>query len=163
MTPAAVAESLQRMTPEQQAQEEALKLLLGFALVQAELEAQLTTALVELIFWQALIQGDGVKDGSNWYAYVNNDPVNFTDPTGLSSSEAQNASAIAVGATTSSAIVKQMIDYATKNPAVWPAVGAGIVVVHIARDIGRFRCILTAFIGRGGTRQSDRERRRPRQ
>ncbi|TVQ22276.1 MAG: hypothetical protein EA383_15725, partial [Spirochaetaceae bacterium] len=27
---------------------------------------------------------DPIKDGSNWYAYVNNDPVNFVDPLGLS-------------------------------------------------------------------------------
>lgn len=26
---------------------------------------------------------DPIRDGTNWFAYVNNDPVNFTDPTGL--------------------------------------------------------------------------------
>ncbi|MCC6131767.1 MAG: hypothetical protein IT186_17755 [Acidobacteria bacterium] len=31
--------------------------------------------------------------GSNWYAYVNNDPVNFVDPWGLSPSDAGSASA----------------------------------------------------------------------
>jgi uncharacterized protein RhaS with RHS repeats len=30
---------------------------------------------------------DPVQDGNNWYAYVNNDPVNFVDPNGLSASE----------------------------------------------------------------------------
>jgi hypothetical protein len=29
--------------------------------------------------------------GANWYAYVNNDPVNFVDPVGLEGTEAQNA------------------------------------------------------------------------
>jgi RHS repeat-associated protein len=28
---------------------------------------------------------DPVRDGSNWFAYVNNDPVNYTDPWGLES------------------------------------------------------------------------------
>ena len=26
---------------------------------------------------------DPVRDGTNWYAYVNNDPINFVDPLGL--------------------------------------------------------------------------------
>jgi RHS repeat-associated protein len=30
---------------------------------------------------------DPVRDGSNWFAYVNNDPVNWVDPWGLSASE----------------------------------------------------------------------------
>jgi RHS repeat-associated protein len=30
---------------------------------------------------------DPVRDGSNWFAYVNNDPVNYTDPWGLSTSD----------------------------------------------------------------------------
>jgi RHS repeat-associated protein len=31
---------------------------------------------------------DPVRDGSNWFAYVNNDPVNWVDPWGLSASDA---------------------------------------------------------------------------
>jgi RHS repeat-associated protein len=30
---------------------------------------------------------DPVRDGSNWFAYVNNDPVNYLDPWGLSASD----------------------------------------------------------------------------
>ena len=30
---------------------------------------------------------DPIRDGSNWFAYVNNDPVNFRDPWGLSPSD----------------------------------------------------------------------------
>jgi RHS repeat-associated protein len=30
---------------------------------------------------------DPIRDGSNWFAYVNNDPVNWVDPWGLSASE----------------------------------------------------------------------------
>jgi RHS repeat-associated protein len=30
---------------------------------------------------------DPIRDGSNWYAYVNNDPVNWIDPWGLSASD----------------------------------------------------------------------------
>jgi RHS repeat-associated protein len=30
---------------------------------------------------------DPVRDGNNWFAYVNNDPVNYTDPWGLSASD----------------------------------------------------------------------------
>jgi RHS repeat-associated protein len=30
---------------------------------------------------------DPARDGSNWFAYVNNDPVNWVDPWGLSASE----------------------------------------------------------------------------
>jgi RHS repeat-associated protein len=30
---------------------------------------------------------DPIRDGSNWYAYVNNDPVNWRDPWGLSASD----------------------------------------------------------------------------
>jgi RHS repeat-associated protein len=30
---------------------------------------------------------DPVRDGSNWFAYVNNDPVNWVDPWGLSASD----------------------------------------------------------------------------
>ena len=31
---------------------------------------------------------DPIRDGNNWYAYVNNDPVNFVDPLGLESADA---------------------------------------------------------------------------
>ncbi len=34
---------------------------------------------------------DPIRDGRNWFSYVNNDPVNFTDPFGLTSSDAQAA------------------------------------------------------------------------
>ena len=34
---------------------------------------------------------DPIKSGSNWYAYVNNDPVNFIDPLGLTASDTQAA------------------------------------------------------------------------
>jgi RHS repeat-associated protein len=33
---------------------------------------------------------DPVRDGSNWFVYVNNDPVNWIDPWGLSASEKSN-------------------------------------------------------------------------
>jgi RHS repeat-associated protein len=33
---------------------------------------------------------DPIQDGSNWYVYCSNDPVNFTDPTGLSSGDTGN-------------------------------------------------------------------------
>ncbi|MDR1444302.1 MAG: RHS repeat-associated core domain-containing protein [Treponema sp.] len=33
---------------------------------------------------------DPIRDGSNWFAYVNNDPVNWRDPWGLSASESTN-------------------------------------------------------------------------
>ncbi|MDR2313909.1 MAG: RHS repeat-associated core domain-containing protein [Spirochaetaceae bacterium] len=33
---------------------------------------------------------DPVRDGNNWFAYVNNDPVNWVDPWGLSGSDGQN-------------------------------------------------------------------------
>jgi RHS repeat-associated protein len=26
---------------------------------------------------------DPIRDGNNWFAYVNNDPVNYVDPLGL--------------------------------------------------------------------------------
>ena len=31
---------------------------------------------------------DPIRDGNNWYAYVNNDPVNYVDPLGLESADA---------------------------------------------------------------------------
>jgi RHS repeat-associated protein len=34
---------------------------------------------------------DPVRDGNNWYAYVNNDPVNWVDPVGLSASDKKGA------------------------------------------------------------------------
>lgn len=34
---------------------------------------------------------DPIRDGRNWFTYVNNEPVNFRDPFGLSSSDAQAA------------------------------------------------------------------------
>jgi RHS repeat-associated protein len=34
---------------------------------------------------------DPVRDGANWFAYVNNDPVNWVDPFGLNASDAQTA------------------------------------------------------------------------
>ncbi len=34
---------------------------------------------------------DPIRDGNNWFAYVNNDPVNFLDEFGLSASERNNA------------------------------------------------------------------------
>jgi RHS repeat-associated protein len=33
---------------------------------------------------------DPVRDGSNWFAYVNNDPVNWVDPWGLKASDPKN-------------------------------------------------------------------------
>jgi RHS repeat-associated protein len=33
---------------------------------------------------------DPVRDGANWFAYVNNDPVNWIDPWGLSASDKDN-------------------------------------------------------------------------
>ena len=33
---------------------------------------------------------DPIRDGNNWFAYVNNDPVNYIDPWGLSATDAQN-------------------------------------------------------------------------
>jgi RHS repeat-associated protein len=33
---------------------------------------------------------DPVRDGANWFAYVNNDPVNYTDPLGLTASDKIN-------------------------------------------------------------------------
>jgi RHS repeat-associated protein len=33
---------------------------------------------------------DPIRDGSNWFAYVNNDPVNWRDPWGLSPNEPKN-------------------------------------------------------------------------
>jgi RHS repeat-associated protein len=33
---------------------------------------------------------DPVRDGNNWFAYVNNDPVNWIDPWGLNTSDAQS-------------------------------------------------------------------------
>jgi RHS repeat-associated protein len=35
---------------------------------------------------------DPVRDGANWFAYVNNDPVNYFDPTGLSGEDVQKSS-----------------------------------------------------------------------
>jgi RHS repeat-associated protein len=32
---------------------------------------------------------DPVRDGANWFVYVNNDPVNYIDPVGLSASDVQ--------------------------------------------------------------------------
>jgi hypothetical protein len=32
---------------------------------------------------------DPIRDGNNWFAYVNNDPVNYADRRGLESSEFQ--------------------------------------------------------------------------
>jgi hypothetical protein len=34
---------------------------------------------------------DPVRDGANWFAYVNNDPVNWVDPWGLSASDRENS------------------------------------------------------------------------
>jgi RHS repeat-associated protein len=33
---------------------------------------------------------DPIRDGSNWYSYVNNDPVNWVDPWGLSANDGKN-------------------------------------------------------------------------
>jgi hypothetical protein len=33
---------------------------------------------------------DPVRDGANWFAYINNDPVNWVDPWGLSASDNYN-------------------------------------------------------------------------
>jgi RHS repeat-associated protein len=38
---------------------------------------------------------DPIRDGSNWYAYVNNDPVNWVDPWGLSASDKKTKSSTA--------------------------------------------------------------------
>jgi RHS repeat-associated protein len=34
---------------------------------------------------------DPIRDGANWFTYVNNDPVNWVDPWGLSASDKQNS------------------------------------------------------------------------
>jgi RHS repeat-associated protein len=34
---------------------------------------------------------DPIRDGANWFAYVNNDPVNYTDPFGLTASDVRNS------------------------------------------------------------------------
>jgi RHS repeat-associated protein len=36
---------------------------------------------------------DPVRDGANWFAYVNNDPVNYTDPLGLQCTSASDKNA----------------------------------------------------------------------
>jgi RHS repeat-associated protein len=43
---------------------------------------------------------DPVRDGANWFAYVNNDPVNYLDPFGLTSSE-KNGGGISASKTAS--------------------------------------------------------------
>jgi RHS repeat-associated protein len=37
---------------------------------------------------------DPIRDGNNWFAYVNNDPVNYVDPWGLSPSDRANQTSI---------------------------------------------------------------------
>jgi RHS repeat-associated protein len=39
---------------------------------------------------------DLIRDGSNWFAYVNNDPVNWRDPWGLSQSDAAAESVVVI-------------------------------------------------------------------
>jgi RHS repeat-associated protein len=34
---------------------------------------------------------DPIRDGNNWFAYVNNDPVNWVDPWGLSASDKKSS------------------------------------------------------------------------
>ena len=54
---------------------------------------------------------DPIKDGSNWYAYVNNDPVDFVDPWGLSESDIKkNPSTNSVWPTDSQRITNEMTD-----------------------------------------------------
>jgi RHS repeat-associated protein len=48
--------------------------------------------LGERFYWPELgrfVSQDPVRDGLNWYAYVDNDPTRRTDPTGLSACEAK--------------------------------------------------------------------------
>jgi RHS repeat-associated protein len=44
---------------------------------------------------------DPIRDGSNWFAYVNNDPVNWVDPLGLQCISASDKNATAKAATAS--------------------------------------------------------------
>jgi hypothetical protein len=48
---------------------------------------------------------DPVRDGANWFAYVNNDPVNWVDPWGLIASDVRTALAAADYTTTLGTLV----------------------------------------------------------
>ncbi|TVQ22280.1 MAG: RHS repeat-associated core domain-containing protein [Spirochaetaceae bacterium] len=65
---------------------------------------------------------DPIKDGSNWYAYVNNDPVNFVDPLGLDAVDVQAAADgetrdLAVDVVTAAAIPRMRLPDSTSTPA----------------------------------------------
>jgi RHS repeat-associated protein len=56
---------------------------------------------------------DPVRDGSNWFAYVNNDPVNWKDPWGLSASDNPSPTTTSIVNTVTS-IVNTAISWAEK-------------------------------------------------
>jgi RHS repeat-associated protein len=56
---------------------------------------------------------DPVRDGVNWYAYVNNDPVNWIDPWGLTASDANGLRVVVQTAGTLTAIYTPSKNYET--------------------------------------------------
>ena len=57
---------------------------------------------------------DPVRDGSNWYAYVNNDPVNYVDLWGLSASDGKKSSVETSEVSPASSVIEDIINAAKK-------------------------------------------------
>jgi hypothetical protein len=54
---------------------------------------------------------DPIRDGSNWFAYVNNDPVNWKDPWGLSANDARSLTQTEIAAHTAATFGTQPVNY----------------------------------------------------